>query len=158
MADYEHSSNYHIIVVKIQEICNLKDLENLKTKLEALEQDDEVIELLSKCDERKVEIQNLIREEKYQKAVAENEKADADIEFLINQFQDLDGYKDSSKLLEPLLKEKKYRSLLDSFESGNCDWEQIIKEFAWLGSYKKAQEYYTRCKPKAKEQKKEKAL
>lgn len=54
---------------KINEINNLKDLDALKKKLGELEQDDEVRELIVKCDERAEEIKDLIKEDKYQKAV-----------------------------------------------------------------------------------------
>ena len=69
MADYEHSSNYHKIVTKIMETNNLKDLDVLKKKLGELEQDDEVRELIEKCNDRTMEIWELIKEDNYQKAV-----------------------------------------------------------------------------------------
>lgn len=159
MADYEHSSNYHKIVSKIKETNNLKDVEILKTKLRSLEQDDEVRELIEKCDERVEEIHSLIREEKYQKAISENAKPDADLDSLIKQFQEIEGYKDSSSILKSLRNEKEYRFLVKAFDSGDdWDWERICSGFEDLGDYKDSKKYFKASIPKRDQQRKEKEL
>ena len=159
MADYEHSSNYHKVIAKIQEISNLKDLEVLKRKLESLEMDSEVQELLKKCDERRSELKDLIKEEKYQKALAEYENPDADIDSLIGLLKDIGDYKDANERIEALTIEKKYRSLIRSFESGkSLSWEGMASEFEKLGDYKRSKEYHDKCLPRIEEEKKAKEL
>ena len=175
MPDYEHSNNYHKVALKIKEINNLKDLETLKRKLGELEQDDEVRELIVKCDERVKEIKDLINEEKYQKAVSEfialNAQLDLDslsneseafnykdFNTLLAKFEEIKTYKDSAKFIDALKKEKDYISLINLYDSGNCNWEEVSERFKALGNFKKSQEYYEACRPAVEEQLKEREL
>ena len=175
MPDYEHSNNYHKIALKIKEINNLKDLESLKRKLGELEQDSEVRELISKCDDRAREIKDLINEEKYQKAVSEFSTLNAQLDLdslsneseafnykdfnaLLAQFEAIKTYKDSSNYIDSLNKEKEYVSLISLYNSGNCNWEEISDRFKALGNYKKSHEYYEACRPAVEEQRKEREL
>ena len=175
MADYEHSNNYHKVTLKIKEINNLKDLESLKRKLGELEQDSEVRELISKCDDRAREIKDLINEEKYQKAVSEFSTLNAqlnlvslsneseafnykDFNALLAQFEEIKTFKDSAKYIDSLKKEKEYISLIILYNSGNCNWEEVSGRFKALGNYKKAYEYYEACRPAVEEQRKEREL
>ena len=152
MADYEHSENFHKVSAKIRDINNLKDIENLKKKLGELEQDSEVKELLVKCEERRKELIVFIKEEKYQKVVAEFEKKDSDIVSLIPAFKELGEYKESSKYLEACEKEKKYRELVKAFDSGARVYDYLARDFEQLGDYKESKKYQELClERKAKE-------
>jgi len=158
MADYVHSSNFHKIVKKIEETTSIKDAEILRSKLQSLEQDDEVVELLEKCDDRIDQIKNLIKEEKYQAALSELEKSESDIDSLISQFQEIRGYKDSDEYLDSLKKEKEYRYLVNLFESKDCNWEEVYVAFKDLGDYKDSKEYSDKCYPIVEKQRKEKEI
>ena len=155
MTDYEHSTNYHKIVSKINETNSLKDIEILRRKLSELEQDDEVRELIDKCDEREKEIKELIIEEKYKKAVSEYDVEGTDLDNQIKAFKELNNYKDSAKYHETLIKEKEYRELVGFFNSGKCDWQHVSDKFEALGGYKDSKKYYEECQPQVEEQRKE---
>lgn len=158
MADYEHSSNFHKITSKIEETNNLKDLQTLKKKLGELEQDDEVRELIAKCDERVEEIKDYIKEDKYQKAVSVFNVEGDNLDAQISSFQEIKGYKESIKYITALETEKEYRFLLNSFNSEKFNWKILSGRFKALGEYKKAQEYATECEKKEGEKRREKEL
>lgn len=138
MADGTHSLNYYKIKDRIDQIDSLKDIENLISRLEALEQNDEVVELISLAHDKESQIKEKKLEERYNEIVGHFNAEDIALEDLLREFKRLGSYKDSEEYCSKLECIINYNSAVEEMKSQEPDWNKINKLLVLVGDYKDA--------------------